>query len=99
VRVRQPRQRNGSRRRHPIDRGLEGVIAANTVLSQVDGREGTILMRGHTIDDLVKNHGLDGTVAIMWNDLAVQGLARERIQGASNERLRRSIWIGTTSKR
>jgi len=56
-------------------------------------------MRGHTIDDLVKNHGLDGTVAIMWNDLAVQGLARERIQGASNERLRRSIWIGTTSKR
>jgi citrate synthase len=37
-----------------MDSGLEGVIAANTVLSHIDGREGTILVRGHTIDDLVR---------------------------------------------
>jgi citrate synthase len=87
-----------------MDSGLEGVIAANTVLSHIDGREGTILVRGHTIDDLVRNHGFEGTVAIIWNGFAAPGLTRERIQkdlGSARERAFAEInnWIGTASKR
>jgi citrate synthase len=87
-----------------MDSGLEGVIAANTVLSHVDGREGTILVRGHTIEDLVKNHGFEGTVAILWNGFAGQGMTREKIQkdfGLAREHAYAEIsdWIGTASKR
>lgn len=32
--------------------GLEGVIAANTVLSDVDGLAGRLIIRGHSLDDL-----------------------------------------------
>ena len=42
-----------------MDSGLEGVIAADTVLSHVDGRKGTIVVRGHSIGDLVKNHDFE----------------------------------------
>jgi citrate synthase len=34
-----------------VNDGLEGVIAADTVLSHVDGNDGTIWVRGRTIDD------------------------------------------------
>ncbi|MBI3515345.1 MAG: citrate synthase/methylcitrate synthase, partial [Proteobacteria bacterium] len=33
--------------------GLEGVIAAETVLSHVDGERGILLVRGRTLADLV----------------------------------------------
>lgn len=37
--------------------GLDGVVAADTVLGHTDGNTGTIRVRGHTIDDLVAQHG------------------------------------------
>jgi citrate synthase len=87
-----------------MDSGLEGVIAANTVLSHVDGKEGTILVRGHTIDDLLKNHGFEGTVAILWNGFAAEPLTREKILkdlGSARERVFAELndWIGTARKR
>jgi citrate synthase len=87
-----------------MDSGLEGVIAANTVLSHVDGTEGTILVRGHSIEDLVKNHGFEGTVAILWNGFAGQDLTREKIHkdfGSAREHAYAEIsdWVGTASKR
>ena len=32
--------------------GLEGVIAAETVLSHVDGAAGRLIVRGHDLEDL-----------------------------------------------
>ena len=32
--------------------GLEGVIAADTVLSEVDGDAGRLVIRGYSLDDL-----------------------------------------------
>ena len=32
--------------------GLEGIVAAETVLSHVDGERGRLILRGHEIDDL-----------------------------------------------
>jgi citrate synthase len=57
--------------------GLEGIVAAKTVLSHSDGEQGIVWVRGHTIDDLVAHHGYEGTVALMWDGFAGTGLTRE----------------------
>jgi citrate synthase len=84
--------------------GLEGVIAADTVLSHTDGNTGTIWVRGHTVDDIVANHGYEGTVAIIWEGFAGDNLTRGNIKadfGASRERAFAQIgdWLGAASKR
>jgi citrate synthase len=84
--------------------GLEGVIAADTVLSHTDGNSGTIWVRGHTIDELVAQHGFEGTVAIIWEGFAGENLTRaaiERAFGDSRVRAFASMndWIGAASKR
>ena len=61
-----------------MNNGLEGVVAADTVLSHTDGDTGTIWVRGHTVGDLVANHGFEGTVAIIWEGFAGDGLTRAR---------------------
>ena len=39
--------------------GLEGVVAAKTILSHADGERGIVWVRGHTIDELVARHGYE----------------------------------------
>jgi citrate synthase len=87
-----------------MNNGLEGVIAADTVLSHTDGDTGTIWVRGHSIDDLVRNHGFEGTVAIVWQGFAGDGLTRAKIQdrfGAARERAFARVpdWIGAAARR
>jgi len=87
-----------------MNTGLEGVVAADTVLSHVDGKDGTIWVRGHTIDDIVGNHGFEGTVAIVWEGFAGEGLTRAKIQDAFGQGrdkafAQMSDWIGAASKR
>jgi citrate synthase len=64
----------------PIVGGLEGVIAAETVLSFVDGERGIILVRGRPLDELVAHHGYDGTVALLWEGFVGKGLTRDGMQ-------------------
>jgi citrate synthase len=59
--------------------GLEGVVAAKTILSHADGEQGIVWVRGHTIDDLVARHGYEGTVALLWDGFAGDGLTRARL--------------------
>jgi citrate synthase len=87
-----------------MNSGLEGVVAADTVLSHVDGNVGTIWVRGHTIDELVANHGFEGTVAIIWDGFAGDGLTRDSIVdvlGSGRERAfaRMSDWLDAAAKR
>jgi citrate synthase len=56
--------------------GLEGVIAAETVLSHTDSVRGMVWVRGHDLPDLVANHGFEGTVALLWDGFAAEGLTR-----------------------
>ena len=56
--------------------GLEGVIAAETVLSHADGESGAVWVRGHTIERLAAEHGYEGAVAVMWEGFAGDGLTR-----------------------
>jgi citrate synthase len=61
--------------------GLEGIVAAETVLSHADGEQGILLVRGHNITDVVARHGYEGAVALLWDGFAGEGLTRARILG------------------
>ena len=56
--------------------GLEGVIAAETVLSHTDSARGMMWVRGHALPGLVAHHGFEGMVALLWEGFAGTGLTR-----------------------
>jgi citrate synthase len=56
--------------------GLEGVVAAETVLSHVDGERGRIWVRGVPLEDLVTRHGWEGAIALLWEGFVGTGLTR-----------------------
>jgi citrate synthase len=47
--------------------GLEGVIAAETVLSEVDGEAGRLLIRGRTLDELAGRWRFEDVLALLWD--------------------------------
>jgi citrate synthase len=46
--------------------GLEGVVAARTVLSEVDGEAGRLLIRGYSLEDLAGRRSFEQVTAILW---------------------------------
>ena len=69
--------------------GLENVVAAETVLSKVDGEAGVLILRGHYLQDIAGRRGFEWLTGLLWQDFvdrplgaaALQrdlGLARER---------------------
>ena len=56
--------------------GLDDVVAAETVLSHTDRERGMIWVRGVALPDLVAEHGFEGTVALLWEGFAADGLTR-----------------------
>src|ERR1700726_2628009 len=65
--------------------GLEGVVAAETVMSHADGESGAVWVRGHTIERLAAEHGYEGAVAVMWEGFAGSGLTRAGMREALAE--------------
>jgi citrate synthase len=53
--------------------GLEGVIAAETHLSHVDGERGELIVAGHRLEELVR-HEFEDVVAELWE---AAGVARQ----------------------
>lgn len=53
--------------------GLDGVIAADTRLSLVDGEAGRLIVAGHELPELVRDYGFEGTTALLWEGLAPEG--------------------------
>lgn len=62
--------------RQPLDSGLAGLVAAETVLSHSDGARGILWVRGYTLPDLVARFGYDGAVGLLWEGFAGDGLDR-----------------------
>lgn len=56
--------------------GLDGVVAAETILSHTDRRDGMVWVRGHDLPDLVSHHGFEGMVALLWDGFVADGLTR-----------------------
>lgn len=47
--------------------GLEGVVAADTALSLVDGNAGRLVIAGYDLPDLVAATDFEGAVALLWS--------------------------------
>ena len=69
--------------------GLEGIVVADTVLSDVDGERGRLIIRGHDVEALALAHDFEAAAHLLWTgklpdpaahaELRAQlGLARER---------------------
>jgi citrate synthase len=72
--------------------GLDDVVVAETVLSKVDGEAGRLVIRGHSLDDLVHHATYERVLALLWtgffprlpesDDLAPDlGVARQAVFG------------------
>jgi citrate synthase len=53
--------------------GLDGVVAAETVLSLVDGANGRLVIRGKELAELVPEYGFEGTAALLWDGFVPEG--------------------------
>src|SRR5579862_484233 len=87
-----------------MNNGLEGVIAAETVLSHADGERGAVWVRGHTIERLAAEQGYDGAVAVMWDGFAGDGITRAGMQEAlararAQAFTRRGEWLDCAARR
>lgn len=87
-----------------MDSGLEGVIAAQTVLSHSDGDRGILWVRGHTLAELVAGYGYEGAVALLWEGFAGDRLSSDGIRaelGAAREMAfaRLFDWLDAAARR
>jgi citrate synthase len=47
--------------------GLEGVVALDTELSEVDGERGRLVFRGHAVAELARRGSLEAVAELLWN--------------------------------
>jgi citrate synthase len=57
--------------------GLDGVVAAETILSHTDPANGMVWVRGRDLPTLVAWFGFEGTVALLWDGFAGKNLTRD----------------------
>jgi citrate synthase len=69
-----------------ISKGLEGVVAAETEMSFIDGQKGVLEYVGIPINDLVENSNFEETVFLLWN----RRLPKQDELDAFKQELRRS---------
>ena len=50
-----------------ISNGLEGVVAAATRLSHVDGDAGELIIAGYRVDDLAAHATFEETTWLLWH--------------------------------
>ena len=48
--------------------GLQGVVAARTRLSRVDGRKGELVIAGYAIEEIARRARFEELVFLLWND-------------------------------
>ena len=47
--------------------GLEGIVAAHTVLSDVDGQAGRLIIRGRSLDELAQGFRFEDVIRLLWD--------------------------------
>lgn len=61
--------------------GLDDAIAAETVLSHVDGEAGRLIIRGHDLQELAGCRSYEAVAALLWNGFAAEG-SEEAVRAA-----------------
>jgi citrate synthase len=60
--------------------GLEGVVAASTSLSHVDGEQGRLILRGYDLDELAGAYSFEWAAALFWEGLAPEPVSEELVR-------------------
>jgi citrate synthase len=81
--------------------GLDGIAAAETALSHVDGERGELIIAGERVGDLVRKTGFEGVTARLWSAATGQPIVEATVRatlGAARERAfaRLPELLGTT---
>ena len=50
-----------------LQKGLEGVLVAESELSQIDGDEGRLVYRGYAIEDLARHASFEEVIYLLWH--------------------------------
>ena len=62
--------------------GLDGIAAAETVLSHVDGERGELIIAGERVGDLVRQTGFEGVTARLWSGGTGQPVGEAGVRAA-----------------
>jgi citrate synthase len=62
--------------------GLEGVVVADTELSDVDGERGRLVIRGHDVEELAAHHDFESLCALLWTGILPDAAARAAMRTA-----------------
>lgn len=64
----------------PYSPGLEGVVAARTAISHVDGQRGRLVIRGFALEDIAPHATFEEIVFLLWHDALPDATTRDRFQ-------------------
>jgi len=62
--------------------GLDGIAAAETVLSHVDGERGELIIAGERVADLVRQTGFEGVTARLWSAGTARPVGEAEVRAA-----------------
>ncbi|MXQ12931.1 citrate synthase/methylcitrate synthase [Microvirga makkahensis] len=75
-----------------MSNGLDDVVAAETVLSHVDGEAGRLIVRGHDLEELAGRVPFEEVTAMLWDGLVPGVSADPRVRfGEARERAFRTL--------
>jgi citrate synthase len=69
--------------------GLENVVAAETVLSKVDGEAGVLVLRGHHLQEIAGRRSFEWLTGLLWQGLVDRSLSEAELRrdlGLARER-------------
>src|SRR5262245_44345326 len=66
----------------PTASGLDGVVVARTALSDVDGELGRLVVRGHSIEELVEKSTFEDVCGLMWDGVLPAPSERASLRAA-----------------
>src|SRR6187402_451842 len=76
--------------------GLEGLIVADTRLSDVDGEQGRLTIAGFSLERLVETHTFEGVVGLLLSGHTPTPSEVERVRALLGEaRLRAHTWLSS----
>ena len=82
-----PRSSKGQGMPDELKKGLEGVLVAESALSDIDGEAGRLVYRGYDIEDLARETSYEEVLYLLWNgELPDQARLAEFADAMAEER-------------
>ncbi|HEX2591662.1 MAG TPA: citrate synthase/methylcitrate synthase [Rhizomicrobium sp.] len=69
----------------PTPIGLDGIPAAETALSHVEGQKGELIIAGERVDDLARTTSFEGVTARLWSTATMKPITEAEVRSALGE--------------